>query len=104
MADRAAGRDCLRRRDDGIRIDAIVAIKIGQRAGLAEMLNTKWPHPVTGDCAEPGQCRRMPIEDTDDAAMRGYVSEQALDVRARMHEPALSRTLRRSPAGIEAIG
>src|SRR5262245_65777667 len=99
MPDRPAGRDRLCRRDDGIRIDAIVAVKIGQRTGLAEMPNTEWPHPVTGDSAEPSPRRRMPTGDPDDPAMPGYVCEQALTVGARMHEPSLPRTLTRRPAG-----
>ena len=75
MSDRAAGRDRLRRRDDGIRIDSIVPIKIGQRTGLAEMLDAEWPHAMTGDCAEPGQCCRMSVEHTDNAAMRRHIGE-----------------------------
>ena len=39
VPDRAAGRDRLRRGDDGVGVDAVVPIKVGNGAGLAEMLN-----------------------------------------------------------------
>ena len=41
MADRAAGRNGLRRRDDGIGVDAVVPIELGERSGLAEMLDAQ---------------------------------------------------------------
>ena len=80
MADRAAGRDRLRCRNDGIRIDAIMAIKVGQRAGLAEMLDAERPHAMAGDRAKPGQRRRMSVKHADDAAIRRDVGEQPLNV------------------------
>jgi hypothetical protein len=39
MTDRAARRNCLCRRDDGVGIDAIVSIELGKRSGLSEMLD-----------------------------------------------------------------
>src|SRR5262249_35400062 len=71
---------------------------------LAEMLNTQRARAMTGDCAEPGKRRRMSIEYRDDAAMRWHVGEQALNMRARVHQAALTGPLRGSPACIESVG
>src|SRR6185295_18004556 len=68
------------------------------------MLDAERSHAMTGDRAKPGQCRRMPVEHADDTAMRWHVGEQALNVRTRVHEPALAGALCGSPAGIKAIG
>src|SRR6185503_2824806 len=59
---------------------------------------------MTGDRAEPGQCRRMSVKNADNSAMRRHVGEQTLDVWTRVHEPAFACTLRCGPAGVEAIG
>src|SRR5262245_35560048 len=44
---------------DGVGVDAVVAIKLGNRAGLAEMFHPERPHPMALDGAEPGQRGRM---------------------------------------------
>src|SRR6478736_2128208 len=50
-----------------------------------------------------GERCRMPVEHGDDAAMGRHVRKQALDMRARVHETALSRALRCGPAGVEPV-
>ena len=41
MPDPLAGRQCLGGAHDAFCVDAIVAVKVGDAAGLAEMLNAK---------------------------------------------------------------
>ena len=43
IADRTARRDGLRRGNDGVGVDAIVPVEVGDRAGLAEMLDAERP-------------------------------------------------------------
>src|SRR5665213_2769852 len=90
MPDRPARRDGLRRGDNGIRIDAVMLVELGQRAGLAEMLDAERARAMAGDGAEPGKRRRMAVDHSDDAAMRRHIGKQTLDMRARMHQPALA--------------
>jgi len=44
ISDRPAGCDALRCRDDGIGVDAVVPIEVGERAGLPKVLDAKWAH------------------------------------------------------------
>lgn len=80
MADRAAGRNRLCCRDDGIGVDAIVPIELGERARLAEVLDAQRACSVSGNGADPGKSRRVPIKHGDNAAMRRYIGEQPLDM------------------------
>src|SRR3974377_225216 len=104
VSDRPAGRDRLRGGYDRIGVDTIVPVKLGQRARLAEMFDAKRARTMAGDRAKPGERRRMAIEHADDAAMRRHVGEQALNMRAGVHEAALACPLRGGPAGIEPVG
>ena len=52
MADRAARRDCLRGGDDRVRIDAVVAVELRERAGLAEMLHPERARAMAMDRAD----------------------------------------------------
>src|SRR5580692_1975042 len=103
IPDRPPRRDGFGGGDDGVGVDAVVAVEILDRAGLAEMLDTERPHAVAMDGAEPGQGRRMTVEHADDAAMPRHVGEQPLDVGAGVNQTALARPARRGPAGIEAV-
>src|SRR5579883_845602 len=78
---------------DGIGIDPVVPIEIRDRTRLAEMLDAERTHAVAVHGAEPGERRGMAVENGDDAAVVRHALEQALDVRARMHEAALARAL-----------
>ena len=51
MADRSPGRHRLRCSDDGVGIDAIVPIEVGDRAGLAEVLDAEGAHAMAADPA-----------------------------------------------------
>ncbi len=48
MADWAAGRNRLCCSDDGVSVNAIVPIELGERAGLAEMLDAQRARSVSG--------------------------------------------------------
>src|SRR6516162_1701256 len=49
IADWAARADHLRRGNDGIGIDPIVPVEVGDGTRLAEMLDTEWPDAVAVD-------------------------------------------------------
>ena len=104
MADRAARRNGLSRRDDGIGVDAVMPVELGERSGLAEMLDAQGAYAMAGDGAKPCQGRRMAVEHGDNAAMRRHVAKQPLDMRACVHQTALTRSLGSGPAGVEPVG
>jgi len=104
MSDRPAGRDGLRRGDNGVGVDAVVAVEGSDRSGLTEMLDAERAYTVAGDRPQPGKRRWMSIQHGDDAAMRRQIGEQPFDMRARMHKAAFAHALRGGPAGIEPIG
>ena len=104
VSDRPAGRDALGCRDDGVGVNAVVPIEVGERAGLPKVLDTQRAHAMTADCADPGEGGRMTVEYRHDATMARHASEQAFDMRTRMHLPSFTRSLRGSPTGIEPVG
>src|SRR5436309_745077 len=104
IPDRPARRGCVRGVDDGVRVDAEMAVEVGDRAGLAEMLDTERLLPVAVDAAEPGERRRVAVQHRDDAAIARELAEQALDMAGRLVVAALARPLGRLPAGIEPVG
>lgn len=69
MANWGTGRDLLRRRHDRIRIDAVMPVEVSDRTGLAEMFDPERTNAMAVDRAEPGESRRMSIEDSHQAAM-----------------------------------
>ena len=46
MPDRTPRRDGLGGGNDGVGVDAVVAVEVGDRAGLAEMLDAERPHAM----------------------------------------------------------
>src|ERR1700732_3453943 len=80
ITDRASRRDGLGGGNDGVGVDAVVAVEVLDRAGLAEMLDAERPHAMAVDCAEPSQGRRMTVEHTDDPAVPRQAGEQPLDM------------------------
>ena len=53
VAHRGAGGEAFGGLDDGVGVDAVVAIEVADRAGLAEMLDAERFDPVTAHAAEP---------------------------------------------------
>src|SRR5690606_38376688 len=80
VADRSAGRERLGGADDALRVDAVMAIELGDRAGLAEMLDAERTGAVAVYRAKPAKCCRVPVDDGDDAAMGRNVGQQPLDM------------------------
>src|SRR5438093_12299437 len=79
VADRAAGGKRCRCGHNGVGIDAVVPIEVGNRAGLAEMLDPERTSLVPVHGAQPGECCRMAVEHRDNAAVGGNVGKQLLD-------------------------
>ena len=52
-----------------IRIHSVMAIQIGNRAGLAEMLDTKTMDAMPTDTAKPGKSGRMAIDNSNNSAL-----------------------------------
>ena len=84
-------------------VDAVVRVKIGDGAGLTEMLDAKRTRPMPLHRTKPCERCGMAVEHGYDTAMRWNIGEQTLDMRTRMDEAALARALRRGPARIETI-
>ena len=80
-----------------------MAVEIGKRAGLAEMLDAERARAVAVDRAKPGESCRMAVENGDQRAAGRHVVQQTLDVRAGVHQAALACTLRRGPAGVQSV-
>src|SRR5437588_2585164 len=104
MPDRPPRRERRRRGDDGVRVNAVMAVEIRDGAGLAEMLHAERAGAVSMHGAEPSERCGMAVKHRHNAAMGGDVGEEPLDMRAGMNETALSRALRRGPTGIEPVG
>src|SRR5215218_1789314 len=103
MADGAARRDDLGRRDDALRVDPKVAVEVGDGASLAKLLDAERAGAVAHHRAEPGQSRRVAVEHGDEAAVGRYLRQQTLDMALGVDDAALPRPLGRDPAGIEAV-
>ena len=78
-------------------------VELGDRAGLAEVLDSERPYPVTVDGAEPGECRWMAVEHGDDPAIAGEIGQKSLNVGAGVNQAALAGAQRRGPAGVETV-
>ena len=104
MPDGATRRDHLRGAQDRLRVDPIMAVKIGNRARLAEVLDAERARSVAHHGTDPGECRRMCVDDGDQAAMGRDLGKQALDMARGVHEASLAGPLSRGPAGVEPVG
>lgn len=60
----------LRGGQDRIGVDTVMAVKIGNGAGLTEVLDAERTYAMAMDGTEPGERGRMPVKDRDDTAMR----------------------------------
>src|ERR1700726_5220336 len=104
MQDRRTGSQGFRRIDDGVGIDAVVAIELANRAGLAEMLDAERLHPVTADAAEPAERGRMTVDHGDDAAVARQRRQQFFDMAQMLHAAAVtSERPRRGPTGMQPV-
>src|SRR5665647_12386 len=63
---RRSGGQAFRRVDDGIGVDAIVAVKVADAAGLPKVLDAERLDPVAAHAAEPAERGRMAVDHGDD--------------------------------------
>src|SRR5579872_7542007 len=78
---RRAGGETFGRIDDGVGIDAVVAIEVVDRAGLAEMFDPERFDPMAAHPAEPGERRRMSVDHGHEAAIARQGRKQLFDMR-----------------------
>ena len=74
-------RASLARAKDRVGVEAVVAVQVGDVAGLAEGRHAERRHGVAVDRAEPREGERMAVEDGDEARGVRHVGEQPRDVR-----------------------
>src|ERR1043165_4257801 len=104
MSHRGACGEALRRLDDGVGVDVVVAIEIVDAAGLAEMLDAQSLEAMAAHAAEPAQARRMAVDHGDDAAIARQRRQQFFDVARMFRATVLAADLsRRGPARVQAI-
>src|SRR5258707_9284487 len=87
-----------RRIEDGVGVEAIDAIKVGEVARLAEMLDAQRVDAMPRHGAEPGQRRRMAVDEGDERRILAERREQPRDVALLAAAQSLE------PAGMEPIG
>src|SRR5215510_1846225 len=90
--------------EDGVDVEAVVAVEVREVAGLAEMLDAKGADTVAAHAAEPGQRRRMAVDERDQAGVRGEQRQQLLYMRNRIAVAGLAGAFGSVPPGIQAIG
>src|ERR1700677_805058 len=104
VPDRGAGGEAFGRIDDGIGVDAMVAVEVVDGAGLAEMLDAEGFDPVAAHAAEPTQCRRMAVDHGDDAAIPRQRRQQFLDMAEMLGPAAVAAQLAcRGPARMQPV-
>jgi hypothetical protein len=90
--------------DDGVGVDAVVAVEIGNRAGLAEMLDAERLHAVAAHAAQPAERRGMAVEHGDDAAVARQRRQEPLDIAHVFRAAVIAAdAARRGPAGVRAV-
>src|SRR5215471_14564053 len=90
--------------DDGVGVDAIVAIEVVDGAGLAEMFDAERLDAMAAHAAEPAERRRMAVDHGDDAAVAGQWREQLLDMAQMLHAAAVAPELaRRGPPRMQPV-
>ena len=82
--------DAFRRIDDGVGVDAVVAIEVVDGAGLAEMLDAERFQAMAAHAAEPGQRRRVSVDHGHEAAIARQRREQLFDMGQMRHAAAIA--------------
>jgi hypothetical protein len=80
-----------------------VAVEVADGAGLAEMLHAERKGLVAGHRAEPGQRRRVAVDDRDNSAWRGSSPSSVSMWLRRLRVAAGARALCRGPAGVQPV-
>src|SRR5437016_2862176 len=82
---RRTNRKTFRRIDDGVGVDAVVAVEVANAAGLAKMLDAKRLDAVAAHAAEPAQRGRVAVDHGHDAAIAGERRQQPFDMAEMLH-------------------
>src|SRR3954468_21932457 len=85
MQHRRAGGEAFGRIDDGVGVDAVVAVEVGDGAGLAELLDAERLNAMAADTAEPAERRRMAVDYSHGAAVARERRQQFFDVAEMLH-------------------
>src|SRR6267378_1088439 len=102
---RRAGGDGFGGVDDGVGVDAVVAIEIVDGAGLPEMLDAERFDLVAAHAAEPAEGRRVTVDHGDDAAIARQWRQQLLDMAEMRYAAAIAAQFsRRGPPRMQAVG
>src|SRR4051812_50018884 len=101
---RCAGGQAFRRVDDGVGVDAVVAIELVDGAGLAEMLNAERFEPMAPYATEPTERGGMTVDHRDDPAVSRQRPEHFFDM-AEMRQAAAgpAAVLRPRPRRMQTV-
>src|SRR3982750_4336107 len=102
---RSPGGQAFCRVNDGVGVDAVVAIELVDGAGLAEMLNAERFEPMAPYAAEPTERGGMAVDHGDDPTVSRQRPEHFFDM-AEMRQAAAvaAQVSRRGPTGMQTIG
>src|SRR6476659_8918938 len=104
VPDRRADGEPLRRIDDGVGVDAVVAVEVADGSGLAERLDAERLDAVAAYAAEPAQRRRMAVDHGHNAAVAWQRRQQLFDVAEMRHAAAVAPQFsRRGPARMQPV-
>ena len=70
----------LRGGDDGVGVDLVVFVQVGDGASLAEVFDAEGGGHVAGDRADPGQGGRVAVSDCDEGRVARDVGHEAFDL------------------------
>src|SRR5271157_2458566 len=87
--------------DDGLGIEAILAIEVGDVTRLAETIDAQGHDAVPGHGTQPGKRRRMAIEDSHKGRVGAEGIQQGLDVRTSFRLASTARVGGGQPVRVE---
>src|ERR1700721_2742439 len=79
--------------DDGVGVEAVMAIEVVDGAGLAEMLDAERLDAMPAHAAEPAERGRMAVDHGDDAAIARQRRQQLLDMAEVLHPAPVATQL-----------
>src|SRR6185369_8452582 len=91
--------------DDGVGVDAVVAVEVSNSAGLAELLDAERLDPVATHAAEPAERCRMAVDHGHDAAVARQRGQQFFDMAEILDATALAPQIPRGgPSAVQPVG
>src|SRR5260370_1373974 len=100
---RRAGGEAFGRVDDGVGIDAVVAVEVIDRAGLAEMLDAERLDTMPAHAAEPAERRGMTVDHGDDATVARQRRQQFFDMAEWQPAAVTPHPARRGPPRMQPV-